>query len=187
MSVYSSVDNNFLPNLPGFRSQGYKSGYKKQFFNIVNGQIVEKESGVPMIGNYDPADDASVNSIGNTTASLHKRRPKLDASNLTLTYQAYFEERAVDAKGGNQVRKCNIYFYVDDGSLKVVEKPQLNSGVSQGTLVRRSVISKQDGTPITENDLIIGDDLVIYGRKYRYEYCTSCLPIYPSCSHACPF
>ena len=114
-------------------------------------------------------EDASVNSIGNTTASLCKRKPKMNMENLTLTFQAYFEERPIDAKtSSSQVRKCNIYFFVDDGSLKVVEKPQLNSGVSQGTLVRRAVIPKADGTPITEYDFEIGGDLVIYGRNFRY-------------------
>lgn len=87
-------------------------------------------------------------------------------TNLTLTFQAYFEERPIDSNSV-QVRKCNIYFFVDDGTLKVVEKPQLNSGVSQGTLVQRSVIAKKDGSPITENDLVVGEDVVIYGRVYR--------------------
>lgn len=165
MSVYSnSIDNSFLPNLPGFRPQGPKTGYKKHFFNIVNGQIVEKDPTMQMIA--DVGDDASVNSIGNTTASLCKRKPKMGMTNITLTFQAYFEERPIDSNA-TQIRRCNIYFFIDDGSLKVVEKPQLNSGVSQGTLVQRAVIPKKDGSPITENDLIVGEDLTVYGRVYR--------------------
>ena len=168
MSVYSSsIDANFLPNLPGFRSSGPKTGKKKHFFSIVNGQVVEKDGMFPSLG-YDPADDASVNSIGNTTATLHKRRPTMAMTNMTLTFQAYFEERPIDStSGASQVRKCNIYFFIDDGSLKIVEKPQLNSGVSQGTLVRRAVIPKADGSPITEYDFVIGENLKVYGRVFK--------------------
>jgi EF-hand domain-containing protein 1 len=92
----------------------------------------------------------------------------LNSNNITLTYQAYFEERPIDASAaGTQVRKCNIYFFMEDGSLKIVEKPQLNSGVSQGTLVRRTVIAKPDGSPITEHDLVVGETLTVYGRHYK--------------------
>ena len=166
MSVYSnSIDNNFLPNLPGFRSHGPHTGAKKHFFSIVNGQIIEKEGLLPTITNGE-MDDASVNSIGNTTACLNKRKAKLGVDNLTLTFQAFFEERPIGSTA-TQIRKCNVYFFTEDGSLKVVEKPQLNSGVSQGTIVRRAVIPKPDGSAITEHDLVIGEDLVVYGRTFR--------------------
>jgi hypothetical protein len=168
MSIYSnSIDANFLPNLPGFRGHAPKNGTKKHFFSIVNGQIIEKEGVFPMIGNGE-MDDASVNSIGNGTASLNKRKARIGNNNLTLTFQAYFEERPFDSNPNNaQIRKCNVYFFVEDGSLKIVEKPQLNSGVSQGTLVRRAVIPKPDGSAITEYDLVVGQDLVVYGRTFR--------------------
>lgn len=166
MSLYSSsIDHNFLPNLPGFRPHEFKTGSKKSYFGIVNGQIIEKEPALPMLGNGD-MDDASVNSIGNSTASLNKRKPRMGDSNLTLTFQAYFEERPIDSHAG-QIRKCNVYFFTEDGSLKIVEKPQLNSGVSQGTLVRRAIIPKPDGSVISEYDLVIGEDIIVYGRKYR--------------------
>jgi hypothetical protein len=170
MSVYSnSIDNNFLPNLPGFRPQQHHSGVKKHFFSIVNGQIIEKDSPstLPMIVNGE-LDDASVVSIGNTTASLNKRKPRLNVDNLTLTFQAFFEEHPFDSNpNASQVRKCNVYFFTEDGSLKIVEKPQLNSGVSQGTIVQRAVIPKPDGSAITERDLVVGEDLVVYGRTFR--------------------
>lgn len=121
-----------------------------------------------MIGNGEVLDDASIASIGNTTASLNKRKPKLNENNVTLTFQAYFEEHPFDSNpNASQIRKCNVYFFTEDGSLKIVEKPQVNSGVSQGTIVRRAVIPKPDGTAITERDLVIGEDLTVYGRTFR--------------------
>lgn len=165
MSVHSGIDHNFLPNLPGFRPHAMPSGYKKHCFNIVNGQVIEKDALLPPI---DMSDDASVVSIGNTTASLHKRKARIGQDYVTLTFQAFFEERPIDNNpNSSQIRKCSIYFYTEDGSVKVVEKPQLNSGVSQGTLVRRTVISKPDGTPLSEYDFVIGQPVTIYGRTYQ--------------------
>jgi EF-hand domain-containing protein 1 len=87
--------------------------------------------------------------------------------NIILHFNAYFME-TTDGNREPQVRNVNIYFYVEDGSIKVVEKPQLNSGVSQGTLVLRSVIMKEGGqSPFTEEDLLIGECITIYGRHYK--------------------
>lgn len=164
MSVYSnSIDSNFLPNLPGFRPKSLPTGYKKKYFDVVNGIVVEKE---PFFPQLEAPEDQSVNSIGNATASLNRRKVH-QPTGLTLTFQAFFEERPFDSSVGNQIRKCNIYYFIDDGAIRIVEKPQLNSGVPQGTLVRKSVVTKSDGSPITEKDLILGEDLTVYGRTYR--------------------
>mmetsp|Transcript_14106 Transcript_14106/g.23465 ORF Transcript_14106/g.23465 Transcript_14106/m.23465 type:complete len:613 (-) Transcript_14106:247-2085(-) len=168
MSLYSSsIDKSFLPNLPGFRSKPTPSGYRKHIFQIVNGQVIEQDRAIT--SGSEVMDDASVTSIGNTIATLHKRKPTMEMQGLTLTFQAYFEERPIDRPA--QVRKCNIYFFIDDGSLKIVEKPQVNSGVSQGTLVKRAVIPKADGTPVTEYDLRIGENLTVYGRTFKLLDC----------------
>jgi hypothetical protein len=79
-----------------------------------------------------------------------------------LTFSGYFEE------GSKQIRKCNIFFYLEDSSIKIVEKPQLNSGVTQGTVVRRNIILKPDGNNFSGLDFKLGEDIVIYGRPYRF-------------------
>jgi hypothetical protein len=168
-SLYGdSVDKNFLPNLPGFRSKAPTCGKKYHFFQIVNGSVIEKDGMLP-VGNGEMMDDASVNSIGNTVAYLskHQHGSRTDLGGLTLTFQVYFEMTKAENSDVGQVRKCNLYYFVEDGTLKVVEKPQLNSGVSQGTLVRRAVIPKEDGTPITVADLVVGQELVLYGRSFK--------------------
>lgn len=33
---------------------------------------------------------------------------------------------------GHIVRKCNIYFFLEDGTIKVVEPKVINSGIAQG-------------------------------------------------------
>lgn len=114
----------------------------------------------------DGADDASTMTFGSQTVSKIKKNYMLDS--LTLTFQAYFEERPDNSHAKNaQIRRCNIYYYVNDGTVKVVEKPQPNSGVTQGTLVARTVIVKPDGMPLEAEDIRIGEELVIYGRHYK--------------------
>ncbi len=166
MSVYSSIDNAFLPNLPGFRTKEIPRGQKKQQFTLVNGQVFLKDECLPAVTMGDGADDSSAMTFGSQTVSKMKKNYMNE--NLTLTFQAYFEERPDNSHAKSvQIRKCNIYYYVNDGTVKVVEKPQLNSGVSQGTLVLRTVIQKYDGTPLEPEDIRIGEELVIYGRHYK--------------------
>jgi hypothetical protein len=165
MSVYSSIDNAFLPNLPGFRAKDPSTGTKKQHFTLVNGQVFLRDDCLPTFGGADSADDASAMTFG--SQSITKIKKNTMSESITLTFQAYFEERPDNSHAKSaQVRKCNIYFYANDGTIKVVEKPQLNSGVSQGTLVSRALIQKPDGSTITVDDIRLGEELVIYGRHY---------------------
>ncbi len=165
MSVYSSVDNHFLPNLPGFRAKELNTGPKKQHFTLVNGQVFLRDECLPAIGNGD-GDDSSVMTFG--SQSMTKTKRNIATENLILTFQAYFEERPDNSHAkSSQIRKCNVYFYLEDGTIKIVEKPQLNSGVSQGTLVSRTVIMRSDGTPVIPEDIRLGEELVVYGRHYK--------------------
>ena len=50
-----------------------------------------------------------------------------------LRFDAYFQE-AVHEKAGEQyrIRKCKIYFYLEDDSIQVIEPDVGNSGIPQG-------------------------------------------------------
>lgn len=182
MSLHSSaIDPKYLPNLPGFRPRPLHSNPQKiSCFDIVNGESYLRPQYIPQ--SQIPADDASVTSIGNTIVTK-ARKQVLSPKNVILNYSAYFEER-VEGSSMPQVRSCNIYFYVENGTIKVVEKPQVNSGVSQGTLVRRTVIARPDGNPYCEDDLRIGNVLGIYGRYYRY-YWSYEFSLYFDLSYGC--
>lgn len=71
------------------------------------------------------------------------------------------------------MRKANIYYYEEDGTMNIVERPQLNSGVPQGTLVKRALVWKKNGTPVVPNDFKIGEDLEVFGIRYRILDCDS--------------
>lgn len=163
MSI-QSIDPNFLPNLPGFKTRTLPAPGKKQYFKLVDGQVFLKDECIPASSSLD--DEGSVTSFGNTTVTKARLQLSLKNANVILKFRAYFEEY-VEGTTAAQVRQCDIFFYVDDGSLKVVEKAVVNSGVQQGILVKRGIINKQDGTPFVEEDFRVGEWIVIYGRKFR--------------------
>lgn len=62
-------------------------------------------------------------------------------SGLVLQFDAYFKE-AVDESPleNHRVRKCKILVYLEDSSVQIDEYRQENSGMPQGTLVKRHQI-----------------------------------------------
>ncbi len=163
MSVHSnSINPNFLPNLPGFRAKPAKTtNGKKSYFMKLENHVFLKDEALPPEG-----DDFSVTSSMAQSTVMKARKAVANNQNIILHFQAYFTEN-VEGKSEPQVRNCSIYFYVEDGTVKIVEKPQMNSGVTQGTLVRRAVVMKHDNTPYVEEDFIVGECLTIYGRYYK--------------------
>lgn len=86
-----------------------------------------------------------------------------------LSFQGYFQE-AVHEKREEQfrVRKCKIYFYLEDDSIQVIEPTIKNSGIPQGTLIRRHRIPlppPNDDEYYTVEHFNVGNEIVLYGRS----------------------
>jgi hypothetical protein len=163
MSISTTTEFNFLPNLPGYRSHEAPLATKKHFFKLIDGQVIPKEEYFPALN----ATDDELGSIG--TIGSPKLRTKSRTSGndkAILTFHAYFEEYP-DNGNPKRIRKVNVFYYIEDGTIKIVEKPQANSGLTQGTIVLRAVIGKPNGYPYLPEDLQVGTDLIVYGRKFR--------------------
>eukprot|EP01135_Chromosphaera_perkinsii_P012113 Nk52_evm51s2579 gene=Nk52_evmTU51s2579 len=114
-----------------------------------------------------------------------------------LRFYAYFQE-AVHEKREEQyrVRKCSIYYYLEDDTIQVIEGRITNSGIPQGTLIRRHRIPKEGGKSrkcsggsddsgtvadylddedksefFTIDDFNIDKEFVFYGRCYKITDC----------------
>lgn len=62
-------------------------------------------------------------------------------SGLVLLFDSYFKESVDESPLENhRVRKCKISVYLEDSSLQIDECRQENSGMPQGTLVKRHQI-----------------------------------------------
>ncbi|XP_074657538.1 EF-hand domain-containing family member C2-like [Tubulanus polymorphus] len=92
-----------------------------------------------------------------------------------LCFDAYFQE-GVNEKREEQyrVRGCKIYFYLEDDSIQVIEPRIKNSGVPQGTLIRRHKIMRpppNDDEFYNVDDFNVGSELAMYGRTFKLTGC----------------
>lgn len=92
---------------------------------------------------------------------------------LVLLFNAYFEEDVQQcATESKRLHKCDIFFYVEDGTIEIIQRKLENSGMPQGTFLRRSKVPKatqqdnQEFSFLETNDFVIGGDVSIYKRKF---------------------
>eukprot|EP01015_Nassula_variabilis_P010660 TRINITY_DN1860_c0_g1_i4.p1 TRINITY_DN1860_c0_g1~~TRINITY_DN1860_c0_g1_i4.p1 ORF type:complete len:571 (+),score=145.12 TRINITY_DN1860_c0_g1_i4:66-1778(+) len=92
-----------------------------------------------------------------------------------LSFKAYFQESVVELRNENyRVRKCYIYYYLDDDTIYVTEPKIENSGIVQGVFIKRQKVPKdfearQDH--YTWRDFDIGINVELYGRVFRIVDC----------------
>uniref|UniRef100_A0A672IEE7 EF-hand domain (C-terminal) containing 2 n=1 Tax=Salarias fasciatus TaxID=181472 RepID=A0A672IEE7_SALFA len=130
-----------LPFLPG-NSRNTRLGkerfHKSQHFDYTNG--------FPMlVGSEKPG-------IGGERLVGQEMKPQcsvggsempawLAFDKQALCFEAYFQEAVQEVQEGrNRIRKCKIYFYLEDDTIQVVEPEYKNSGIPQGTLICRQRI-----------------------------------------------
>lgn len=92
-----------------------------------------------------------------------------------LKFSAYFNEHVVESNVENfRIRSCYIYYYLEDESIQVFELKSENSGIPQGTIIKRQRIKKSTSSNNGENDeyisykdLLIGKQITIYGKNFK--------------------
>lgn len=181
-SIYGSTEH--LPNLPGFRllknAANQSSAKRVKMFRIVDGIVFPKDLQLPNIetngGEFNG--EQSIMALGNGGTTSLISRPQSNALivknvNIVLNFFAHFIQRSPNGSIQSEglTRNVNIYFYVEDGTMSIVERPHSNSGVQQGTLCSRAVVWKSDGYPVAEDDFTIGGKLEIFGQTYSITSC----------------
>ena len=66
----------------------------------------------------------------------------------------------------HRIRKVVVQFYVTDGTIQVVEPKQDNSGIPQGTFLKRHRVEKKGGGFVNATDLQVDDEVELYGRVF---------------------
>jgi len=91
-----------------------------------------------------------------------------------LKFEGYFQEPVVEDPNENyRIRKCIIYYYLEDDTLHIIEPRVINAGIPQGIFLKRHLVPKP-GCPTdlyTWKDLNCGQDLDIYSRVFRIVDC----------------
>jgi hypothetical protein len=92
-----------------------------------------------------------------------------------LRFSAYFQEPVHESPKENfRIRQCVVLFYLEDGTMMVVEPKVENSGIPQGTFVKRHRIprpTEMGGGYYQPKDLRLCKTLVIYSRAFRIVDC----------------
>uniref|UniRef100_A0A8C4HZ87 EF-hand domain-containing family member C2 n=1 Tax=Dicentrarchus labrax TaxID=13489 RepID=A0A8C4HZ87_DICLA len=94
-----------------------------------------------------------------------------------LCFEAYFQEAVPQARDETyRIRKCKIYFYLEDDTIQVVEPEYKNSGIPQGTLICRQRIP----LPPPDDDQFynifhfnLNQQMVLYSRTFTVTDCDS--------------
>lgn len=90
-----------------------------------------------------------------------------------LKFDAYFKEAVHESPNEYyRVRPVEIFYYLEDDSIAVIEPMVENSGMPQGKLIKRQTLPKNDqGATWHWTDLNIGMNVVFYGRTFRLVDC----------------
>eukprot|EP00794_Sanderia_malayensis_P011887 gene11887-13119_t len=85
-----------------------------------------------------------------------------------LLFHAYYKQTVHESPTEHfRVRHVNVYYYLEDDSISVVEPPVENSGIPQGKLVKRQRLPKDDvGNHWHWKDLNIGISVTFYGKTF---------------------
>ncbi|VDO52689.1 unnamed protein product [Schistosoma margrebowiei] len=92
-----------------------------------------------------------------------------------LSFDAYFQESVNERREEQyRIRKCKILFYPEDDTIQVVEPRIANTGMAQGTIIKRHRISKpvpNEHLYYTVHDFNVGTEFVAYGKTFRIVSC----------------
>jgi len=90
-----------------------------------------------------------------------------------LRFYAHFQESVSERPDENsRFRHVEIMYHMEDGSLKITEPKIENSGIPQGTLLKRHRCPLDDGMGfLGPDDIRCGQEITIYKRTYYVSGC----------------
>ncbi|XP_059198699.1 EF-hand domain-containing family member C2 [Centropristis striata] len=170
-----------LPFLPGnSRNQqlGKEKFHKSQHFDYLNGMAM-------LVGSEKPGIGGEL-LVGQKIKPKYSVYPRGEGSTLpswvafdkqALCFEAYFQEAVPEARDETyRIRRCNIFFYLEDDTIQVVEPEYKNSGIPQGTFIRRQRVPLP---PPNEDQFYnifhfnINQQMVLFSRTFTVTNCNS--------------
>jgi len=140
-----------------------------------NNEVAGIDGSKPGIGG-DPAGASDLRSTSYPVEKGQAAQPAwLAFDRQVLRFYGHFQETVQETNGENyRVRYCTILFYLEDDTIQVNEKVTDNSGLNQGTLLRRHRVPKpapNDDKFYCVDDLNVGTDVTLYGRVFALTSC----------------
>eukprot|EP00937_MAST-01D_sp_MAST-1D-sp2_P000269 g269.t1 len=97
---------------------------------------------------------------------------------LVLQLGGQYVERVAEGndwsgQAADRVRDVQVLYYLVDDTLEVIEQKQVNSGMPQGTLVKRHKVPNpaKGGAPFSWRDLVVGARVEMYGKLMSITDC----------------
>jgi hypothetical protein len=178
--------NTKVPFLPGttYADPTITRYHKTQLLGVKDGVQTEKTVNLQEDVNPDlleslretrPMGGTYVSRRGQQQDAIPKIAPKwLKYDRQVLCFHAYFQEPVVEDPNENyRIRKCIIYYYLDDDTLHIIEPRIENSGVPQGVFLKRHKLPlfEDQSKYYVWRDLNIGINLNVYSRIFRIVDC----------------
>jgi len=174
--------------LPGFTLADDRTHFaRRQQFATIRGvryEMDKEQEEKPKMVHVPVSGHQTLGPGGNglsTAQSTHKAFRVKDADELpawdaldrhVLRFYGFFQEAVAECNLENfRVRKCILFYYLEDDTMHVTEPRTDNSGLPQGTLIRRHRVPLPDGGYVTPKDLRVGEDFTIYSRTIRIVDC----------------
>merc|ERR1711959_112477 len=167
------VNNTGLPFLPGntFTDSTRVNFHKRQTFQ-------KGSAGIPMIKDAPQGSPAPpvVPPPPQHSEPVAPAAPAVPAyvalDRMVLRFFGYYKEAVHESRMENyRVRKVTILYYLEDNTLQVNEPKEENSGIPQGSYIKRHHIPKGRGEFHTVLDFQLGTDITFYGRTFRIVDC----------------
>ena len=166
-----SAQNRTLPFLPGtdFSSPQQRGSLRKP-------QSLTFANQVPIVDSDKASNNERVTSGVFPASDGRAQLPAWIAfDRQVLNFDGYFVEPVYERREEQfRVRKCKVLYYLEDDTIQVNEPAQENSGIPQGTLIRRHRIPKpapNDHQVYTVADLNLGVEVTLYGKTVRLIKC----------------
>ncbi|XP_013366215.1 PREDICTED: EF-hand domain-containing protein 1 [Chinchilla lanigera] len=178
-----------LPFLPGMAvSDCTKTAFhRSQTLGYRNGYAVARRPTVGIGGDrlqVDQLSQAELDELARKAPCLTYGQPKqappaefipayVAFDKKVLKFDAYFQEDVpTSTEEHYRIRQVNIYYYLEDDSMSVMEPVVENSGIPQGKFIKRHCLPKNDvGDHYHWKDLNRGIDITIYGKTFRIVDC----------------
>ena len=90
-----------------------------------------------------------------------------------LRFYGFFQETVTERPDENaRYRHVSIMFHMEDGTMSMNEPKVENSGIAQGSFLKRQKVWREDGLAyIGPDDLRVGSEITIFGRTIHISGC----------------
>lgn len=178
-----------LPFLPGtsFKDSTKTAFHRSQTLGYRNGYAIVRRPTVGIGGDrlqFNQLSQAELDELASKAPVLTYGQPKqappadfipahVAFDKKVLKFDAYFQEDVpMSTEEQYRIRQVNIYYYLEDDSMSVIEPVVENSGIPQGKLIKRQRLAKNDrGDHYHWKDLNRGINITIYGKTFRVVDC----------------